>query len=371
MRVLVVIGTRPEAIKLFPVVHALQADAAFDVSVCDTGQHGELTAPVLEFAQVVVDHRLVLHRGERTSLAELTANLLTRLDEVMAKSRPDRVIVQGDTQSALAGAMAAYCRRISVAHVEAGLRSGDLHNPWPEEGNRRMIAQIAQQHFAPTKAAADDLLSLGIALETVVMTGNTVVDALEWTRSQLECGGLDVADAKELVREAGARKIVLVTAHRRESWGQGLADIVKAVALLAQRDDAFFIWPMHANPALRDRIVETLGKAPNVVLAEPLSYPDFVHLLSKACLALTDSGGVQEEAPSFGVPVLVMRDTTERKEGMALGTARLVGTRLEDIVHHANALLNDAALREAMRAPANPYGDGRAARRITAALLKR
>lgn len=369
MRVLVVIGTRPEAIKLFPLVHALRSNGAFDVTICETGQHPKLTRDVLDFAGIDREYSFDLDRSANTPLVAVTAELLTKLDDVIARETPDWVVVQGDTQSALVGAMAGHYRRVRIAHVEAGLRSGDLSSPWPEEANRRMIAQIASLHFAPTPASGDALVSEGVAKSSIVVTGNTIVDALDWTRRRIAADRTITPRADEIIANVNGRKLALVTAHRRESWGEGIASIVRAVANLSRRDDTLFVWPLHANPAVRDEVKKKLDDEGGVVLTEPLDYPNFVRLLSEATLVLTDSGGIQEEAPSFGVPVLVMRDTTERQEGVEAGTARLVGTKPDAIVRLTNDLLDGPDMRSAMTARGNPFGDGQASRRIVEALL--
>ena len=362
-RILLVFGTRPEAIKLLPVHAALHVDPRFDPLVCVSGQHRDMLDQVLAIAHMEPDFDLNLMRPDQ-SLDALTAGLLTGLGGVMDKVQPARVVVQGDTATAMAGALAAYYRRIPVDHVEAGLRSGDILHPWPEEVNRKVIATMASLHFAPTPVARDALISEGIAPERVHLTGNTVIDALHWVNGRIAdrpelAGGLDAL----AVRFAGKR-IIGVTCHRRENHGEGLEAIAAAIAEIACRPDVAVIFPVHPNPNVRGVMHSALGGRDNVALIEPLDYPHFVRLLGLVDLMLTDSGGVQEEAPAFGKPVLVMRETTERPEGVAAGTARLVGTHRARIVAAVNQLLEDPLAYQRMARAHNPFGDGRAAHRI-------
>lgn len=361
-KILTVFGTRPEAIKLFPVVNALRATGGIDARVCVTAQHRGLLDQVLEVAGLVPDIDLDLMRPDQ-SLDELTARLLTELGRVYDTEKPDRVIVQGDTATAMAGTLAAYYRKIPVAHVEAGLRSGDIHHPWPEEVNRKIVATIADLHFAPTRTAADALLRENVPGEAIHVTGNTVIDALHATLARIEeqpelAAGLDaIAD-----RFTG-RRVIAVTTHRRESFGEGMRSIAAALERIAAREDVALIFPVHPNPHVREGMAP-LAKLANVAMIDPLDYPHFVRLLSLCEIALTDSGGVQEEAPALGKPVLVMRETTERPEGVAAGTARLVGTDSDRIVSEIFTLLDDDAAYSAMARAHNPFGDGRSAGRI-------
>lgn len=362
-KVLVVFGTRPEAIKLFPVVRALRGSGAVEVRTCVTAQHRGLLDQVLRVADLKPDRDLDLMEPEQ-ALDRLTARLLTGLGEVMDAERPHRVIVQGDTANAMAGALAAYYRRIPVSHVEAGLRSGDILQPWPEEMNRRIVTPLADQHFAPTETAAEALRRERIDAQNVHVTGNTVIDALRWTRERIEADPSLAAGLDPVVERIGNRRMVLATAHRRENFGGGMEAIARAVARLAERPDLSVLLPVHPNPNVVSVMDRFLGRHTNVIRIEPLDYPHFVRALDLCHLALTDSGGVQEEAPALGKPVLVMRETTERPEGVAVGAARLVGADEDRIVSEVFKLLDDKPAYEAMARAPNPYGDGRAAGRI-------
>lgn len=361
-KVLVVFGTRPEAIKLFPVVRALAAMPGLVVRTCVTAQHRGLLDQVLGIAGLVPDVDLDLMEPGQT-LDRLTARLLTGLGEVIDREMPDRVVVQGDTATAMAGALAAYYRKVPVGHVEAGLRSGDIYHPWPEEVNRRIVAPIADLHFAPTETAAEALARENVRAG-VHVTGNTVIDALHWTRAQIEAdaslaGGLD-----GIASRFAGKRIVLVTTHRRENFGGGMENIARAIRRIAAREDVAVLFPMHPNPNVGAVMDAILGDLANVARIEPLDYPHFIRALSLCHLALTDSGGVQEEAPALGKPVLVMRDTTERPEGVAAGTAKLIGTDEERIVSEVFTLLDDTAAYASMARAHNPFGDGHASERI-------
>lgn len=362
-KLLVIFGTRPEAIKLFPVVAALRADPRFAPVVCVSGQHRQMLDQVLHIARLVPDHDLDLMR-EGQSLDELTAALLTGLGRVMDHERPARVIVQGDTATAMAGALAAYYRQIPVDHVEAGLRSGDNHHPWPEEVNRKIIAAMASLHFAPTEANRAALLAENVPAARVHVTGNTVIDALHWVRQRIAAEPGLAAGLDGLAARFASKRILAVTCHRRENLDGGIEGIAQALRALALRQDVAVIVPLHLNPQVRGVMRRALGGLANVALIEPLDYPHFVRLLSMSDLILTDSGGVQEEAPALGKPVLVLRETTERPEGIAAGTARLVGTDSARIVSEVARLLDDPAAHASMARAHNPYGDGQAARRI-------
>jgi len=362
-KLLVIFGTRPEAIKLFPVVAALRADPRFAPVVCVSGQHRQMLDQVLHIARLVPDHDLDLMR-EGQSLDELTAALLTGLGRVMDHERPARVIVQGDTATAMAGALAAYYRQIPVDHVEAGLRSGDNHHPWPEEVNRKIIAAMASLHFASTEANRAALLAENVPAARVHVTGNTVIDALHWVRQRIAAEPGLAAGLDGLAARFASKRILAVTCHRRENLDGGIEGIAQALRALALRQDVAVIVPLHLNPQVRGVMRRALGGLANVALIEPLDHPHFVRLLSMSDLILTDSGGVQEEAPALGKPVLVLRETTERPEGIAAGTARLVGTDSARIVSEAAQLLDDPAAHASMARAHNPYGDGQAARRI-------
>ena len=362
-RILTVFGTRPEAIKLFPLLHALDRDERFESRVCVSAQHREMLDQVLAIAGVKPDHDLDLMRSDQ-SLDALTAGLLTGLGRVMDEERPDRVVVQGDTATAMTAAIAAYYRKIPVAHVEAGLRSGDIHHPWPEEVNRKIIGAIAALHFAPTATAAEALRRENVAAGTIHVTGNTVIDALHWITGRIAGHPELACGLAELERRFAGKRIIGVTTHRRENFGDGMEAIAEAIRRLAARSDLAVIFPVHLNPNVRSVMGERLAGLENVALVEPLDYPHFARLLDISTLMLTDSGGVQEEAPALGKPVLVMRETTERPEGIAAGTARLVGTDADRIVAEAERLLDDETAYAAMARAHNPFGDGRSAARI-------
>ncbi|WP_174297319.1 non-hydrolyzing UDP-N-acetylglucosamine 2-epimerase [Sphingomonas bacterium] len=360
--VLVVFGTRPEAIKLFPVVRALAQMPGLRVRTCVTAQHRGLLDQVLGIAGLTPDVDLDLMEPGQ-SLDRLTARLLTGLGEVMDAERPARVIIQGDTATAMAGALAAYYRRLPVAHVEAGLRSGDIHHPWPEEVNRRIIAPIADLHFAPTATAAAALARENVTAG-VHVTGNTVIDALHWTQGRIAGEPALAAGLDDVAARFAGRRVILVTTHRRENFGDGMSSIARAIARIADRPDVAVLFPVHPNPAVGPVMDAILGDRPNVARMAPLDYPHFVRALEMCHLALTDSGGVQEEAPALARPVLVMRETTERPEGVAAGTARLIGADEDRIVSEVFTLLDDTGAYAAMARAHNPYGDGHAAARI-------
>ncbi len=361
--ILVVFGTRPEAIKLFPVVRALQATPGLTVRTCVTAQHRGLLDQVLAIADLRPDIDLDLMEPGQT-LDRLTARLLTGLGEVMDRERPDWVIVQGDTATAMAGALAAYYRQVPVAHVEAGLRSNDIYHPWPEEVNRCIVAPIARLHFAPTQTAADALRRENVAPDTIHVTGNTVVDALQWTRARVEAEPALAAGLDAHLERVAGKRLVLVTTHRRENFGDGMASIARALVRIADRGDTALLFPVHPNPQVGPVMDAIIGDRPAIVRIPPLDYPTFVRALARCDLVLSDSGGVQEEAPALGKPVLVMRETTERPEGVAAGTARLVGTDEDRIVHEVSTLLDDSDAHAAMARAHNPFGDGHAAARI-------
>ena len=361
--ILVIFGTRPEAIKLFPVVAALKADARFDCRVCVSAQHRSLLDQVLEIASIVPEHDLDVMQPDQ-SLDALTANLLTGIGRVMDEVKPARVMVQGDTATAMCGALAAYYRKIPVDHVEAGLRSGNIYHPWPEEINRKIIGTIASLHFAPTETSAAALRAENVDPSRVHVTGNTVIDALHWVSAKIAAEPALASGLIELEARFAGKRIIGVTSHRRENFGGGLEAIAEAIRQIARRDDVALIFPVHPNPNVRKVMDAALGGLANVALIEPLGYTDFARLLGLAEIMLTDSGGVQEEAPALGKPVLVMRETTERPEGVAAGTAKLVGTDTANIVTEVFTLLDDKAAYEAMARAHNPFGDGQAARRI-------
>jgi UDP-N-acetylglucosamine 2-epimerase (non-hydrolysing) len=363
-------GTRPEAVKLAPVATAMREAGLLTPVLVASGQHPTMVSQALAAFELVPDVTLTVERSTG-SQAELLTEMIKRLDDLWAERPPAAVIVQGDTTTSLAGALAAFWRRIPVVHLEAGLRSGDLDSPFPEEANRRLVAQVAALHLAPTPLAAMNLLDENIATGDVLITGNTVVDAtLAVAARRLPFENAQVAAARAA---AGERRLVVVTAHRRESWGEPLDRMLVAVRRLVERyPDIDVILPSHPNPAVRAQVDAALGGVQRVTVTDPLPYPDLSRLLSEAYLVLTDSGGIQEEAPSFRVPALVLREVTERVESLHAGCAKLVGSDSELIVREASALLDSRARRDAMTAGGNPYGDGLAARRTaqaTAALL--
>jgi len=361
-RVLVVIGTRPEAIKLAPVVRAARA-AGFDVQVCVTGQHREMLRPVLELFDIAPDHDLDLMTPGQT-LSRLTAAALESTTRVIEKCNPSWVIVQGDTTTALAAALAAFYRGVPVAHVEAGLRTNDKRQPFPEEANRRMVDDLADLHFPPTERARANLVREGHTLATLHVTGNTGIDALRYAIS------LDYEIARgPLAALPRDRRIVLVTAHRRESFGDGIVAICRALErLVRESDDIQVVYPVHLNPNVQDPVRARLSDNERITLLPPLDYMSLIQLMRASTLILTDSGGIQEEAPSLGRPVLVLREVTERPEAVEAGCARLVGTTESRIVREARRLLEDDAAYQRMAHVANPFGDGHASERIVDAL---
>jgi len=362
-KVLIVFGTRPEAIKLFPVVQALQAHGGLEVRTCVTAQHRGLLDQVLAIAGIVPDVDLdVMTPGQ--SLDDLTARLLTGIGRVFDAEKPDRVLVQGDTATAMVGALAAYYRKVPVGHVEAGLRSGDIYQPWPEEVNRRIVAPIADQHFAPTETAAEALRRENVDPTTIHVTGNTVIDALHATRARIAADPSLASGLDEIAERFAGKRLILVTTHRRENFGDGMAGIAGAIARVAARPDTAVLFPMHPNPNVVSVMDRVLGDRPNICRIDPLDYPHFIRALGMAEIVLSDSGGVQEEAPALGKPVLVMRETTERPEGVAAGTAKLVGTDPERIVSEISTLLDVPQAYSAMARAHNPFGDGHAAERI-------
>ena len=364
MNILVAMGTRPEAIKLFPVIHALKREPNFDVTVCVTAQHREMLDQVLSIADIEPDVDLNLMRPNQ-SLPQITSRILTGIDEVLTEAKPDRVLVQGDTTTAMAAALTAYYHKIPVDHVEAGLRSGDIYSPFPEEVNRKVVGSLASWHFAPTARAADALIRENISPDRIIVTGNTVIDALLETEKRIgSFKDIKLAIDSELPKPGDNRRVVLVTAHRRENFDGGMERIASALLKLAENDDVLIVYPVHPNPNVRALMHQALGGRPNIRLLEPLEYVPFVYLLSRCDFVLTDSGGVQEEAPALGKPVLVMRDTTERPEGIDAGTARLVGTNPHQIYSEAMRLLRDRNHYEKMSRAHNPFGDGHASERI-------
>jgi UDP-N-acetylglucosamine 2-epimerase (non-hydrolysing) len=357
-RLLVVVGTRPEAVKLAPLVLALRTASWAQCRVLAAAQHRELLDRPLAFFGIVPDRDLDLMRPGQ-GLADLTARSIAALDPVLVEEAPDAVVAQGDTTTVLVAALAAFYRGIPFAHVEAGLRTGDLRQPFPEEGNRQLVARLARWHFAPTRRAADNLRREGIDEARIHVVGNTAIDALLWAVPRV--------DASEFTPRAGAR-LVLVTAHRRESLGEPLGELCHALAALANRTDVEILFPVHPNPRVRATVERLLAGRARVRLCDPLGYPEMVAAMQASSLILTDSGGIQEEAPSLGKPVLVLRSRTERPEAVEAGAAQLVGMRRDDVVAAAVRLLDDPEAHAAMAKVRHPFGDGRSARAIVGIL---
>ena len=352
-----------------PVIRRLAASGAFELRVCVTAQHRAMLDDALRIFEIVPDYDLAVMTPDQT-LSGIASTVLARIDPVLEAFRPDWVLVQGDTTTTMAAALASFYRRIAVGHVEAGLRTDDPMNPWPEEVNRRITTVLTARHYCPTRRARDHLRREGVPEDTILVTGNTVIDALEFVRERL---GRDQSFEQDALRRFDfldpRRRLILVTGHRREAFGEGFRQICRALAELSRRDDVQIVYPVHLNPNVRAPVFEILGGHPAIHLIEPLNYLDFVWLMQRADLILTDSGGIQEEAPSLGKPVLVMRETTERPEGIEAGTARLVGTNAERIIGESSRLLDDPAEYAAMSAIKNPYGDGTASDAIVKDLI--
>jgi len=369
MKLLAVFGTRPEAIKMAPVVLACKADTRFETYVCVTGQHRHMLDQVLALFGIAPNFDLQVMRPGQ-SLTSTTTAILEGMGDVFEELRPDLTLVHGDTTTTFASTLAAHYARVSVGHVEAGLRTGDLYAPWPEEANRKLTTALAALHFAPTESARDNLLREGVTGDAIHVTGNTVIDALLSAVKQLEDRPELRADAEAALPDLGnGGPLILVTGHRRESFGKGFERICRALAEVAGRyPDATVVYPVHLNPSVREPVYRLLSTAANVHLMEPLDYLPFVYLMSRSTLILTDSGGIQEEAPSLGKPVLVLRETTERPEAVQAGNVRLVGTDPTRIVDNVVELLEDETAYHRMATARNPYGDGHAAGRIVSAI---
>ncbi len=367
LRSLLIFGTRPEAVKMAPVVHACARRDEVEPIVCLTGQHREMLAQVTDYFGIHEDVGLELMEPNQT-LARLTARCIEAIDEVITRHEPHCVVAQGDTTTVMAASLAAFYRHVPFVHVEAGLRTGNLQAPWPEEMNRRVADLVTALYCAPTRRAADALLAEGAPPDRVHVTGNTVIDALLTTLARERAAAGKWCDKYAMLNE---RRMVLITGHRRESFGQGFENICRAVAAVAERfPDCEFVYPVHLNPNVQEPVRRTLAGLANVHLVPPAAYPEFVWLMDRATLILTDSGGVQEEAPSLRKPVLVMREMTERPEAVEAGAARLVGTSVEAITQGASRLLEDPAQYAACLIENNPYGDGRAAERIVELMLR-
>jgi UDP-N-acetylglucosamine 2-epimerase (non-hydrolysing) len=372
-KVLIVFGTRPEAIKMAPVVKAMKNHAHdVQVQVCVTGQHREMLDQVLGLFDINPDVDLDLMQPDQTP-AQVAARVLSSMDPMLDDLMPDVILVQGDTTTVMAACIAAHYHRIRVGHVEAGLRTYNRFNPFPEEMNRVVTDHISDLHFAPTWTARDNLLKEGISPQGIFVTGNTVIDALQWMVGQPTTPQLNNFFDNIGIRENGRsspQSLIVVTAHRRESFGKPIRDICHALQILAGRDDVHIIYPVHRNPNVWGPVHNSLGNHPNITLIPPVDYLTLVHLMKRSRLILTDSGGIQEEAPSLGVPVLVLRETTERPEAVEAGAARVVGTNPELVVSEATRLLDNPEAHAAMAHAINPYGDGHAAKRIVDVLLK-
>ena len=367
-RILIVVGTRPEAIKLAPVIKRCQESQHIDPIVCLTGQHREMLRQVTDYFQIHPEHDLEVMKSNQ-SLSGLTANCIEGIDKLITRFDPACILAQGDTTTVMTSSMAAFFRRLPFIHVEAGLRTGDLYSPWPEEFNRRVVGLSASVHCAPTEKAAQNLLDEGVRAEQVHVTGNTVVDALLWTVNREKQNDQRWIDK---YRELGQRRMVLITGHRRENMGKGFESICEAILSLADRfRDVLFVYPVHLNPNVREPVHRILGNQSNIRLIAPVPYPEFVWLMYRSYVILTDSGGVQEEAPSLRKPVIVMRDTTERGEAEESGAVRLVGTNASAIESAVTKLLSDEAFYASCQIDQNPFGDGRASERIVELIEKR
>lgn len=369
IKVLSIFGTRPEAIKMAPVIKKLSRHPdVFQNIVCVTAQHRQMLDQVLELFEITPDHDLnIMKPGQ--DLYDITSNVLNGLKPVLELEKPDIVLVHGDTTTSMAASLASYYKQIPVAHVEAGLRTGNIYAPWPEEMNRRLTGTMANLHFAPTAKASLNLIAEGVSEKTIHVTGNTVIDALLQVKNRID---LDVCLRQNLSAQFPTldptKKMILVTGHRRENFGNGFENICTALKQLAVRDDVQIVYPVHLNPNVQEPVHRLLSDNPNISLIEPLDYLPFVYLMTRSYLIITDSGGVQEEAPALGKPVLVMREITERPEALEAGTVKLVGTNKETIVHETEQLLDDQKAYEAMAQALNPYGDGMAAQRIVEVL---
>lgn len=370
MKILSVFGTRPEAIKMAPLVHALAEDSRFQAKVCVTAQHREMLDQVLELFEIKPDYDLDLMKAGQT-LNEVTARILLELKPVLQEFKPDVVLVHGDTATTFAASLAAYYEQIAVGHVEAGLRTGNIYSPWPEEGNRKLTGTLTKYHFAPTETSKQNLLKENYSAEYIHVTGNTVIDALLMVKEKIDQDErLNATLAAQFPMLDANKKLILVTGHRRESFGGGFERICEALAITAKRyPEAQILYPMHLNPNVREPVNRILTGIDNIFLIEPQQYLSFIYLMNRAHIILTDSGGIQEEAPSLGKPVLVMRDTTERPEAVEAGTVKLVGTNVETMTSAINELMDNEEVYQAMSFAHNPYGDGKACAHIINTLM--
>ena len=364
MKILSVFGTRPEAVKMAPVVKLLKETAGVEARVCVTAQHRQMLDQVLDLFNIQPDYDLDLMR-ENQSLAELSASIFTNLEPVLSDFKPDWVLAQGDTTTVAITSLLCYYQKIKFGHVEAGLRTHDKWQPFPEEINRRIAGVVADLHFAPTEWAKSNLLTEGVDEKIIKVTGNTVIDALQFVSKQPQ--PQEIYDL--VVNIIGTNKLILVTAHRRENFGRGIENICKALLELSKEENIQIVYPIHLNPNVQEPVNRLLKNVENITLLPPMDYLPLVHLMKHATLILTDSGGIQEEAPAFGIPTLVLREVTERPEGVEAGTLKLVGTETARIVEEAKRLLSDESEYQKMAKAANPYGDGHAAEKIVQALL--
>ncbi|GEA22392.1 non-hydrolyzing UDP-N-acetylglucosamine 2-epimerase [Vibrio harveyi] len=370
-KVLTVFGTRPEAIKMAPLVHALTVDGRFEAKCCVTAQHREMLDQVLDLFEITPDYDLNLMQSGQT-LNDVTARIILGLKPILQEFKPDVVLVHGDTATTFAASLAAYYEQIPVGHIEAGLRTGNIYSPWPEEANRKLTGALTKYHFAPTETSQNNLLRENFDKENISVTGNTVIDALLMIKEKIDHDdALQKLLSKQFPFLKKDKKLVLVTGHRRESFGGGFERICEALAFTAQRHpEAQIVYPMHLNPNVREPVNRILSGISNVHLIEPQQYLPFIYLMNRSHIILTDSGGIQEEAPSLGKPVLVMRDTTERPEAVEAGTVKLVGTNVDRIVTGLTTLLQDEQAYKQMSFAHNPYGDGKACQRILDVLAK-
>jgi UDP-N-acetylglucosamine 2-epimerase (non-hydrolysing) len=367
MRILSVFGTRPEAIKMAPVILKLQHTSGITSQVCVTGQHREMLDQALDLFQITPEFDLRIMRSGQT-LSSITSEILLKINDIFEKFKPDIVLVHGDTTTAYATALAAFYKKIPIGHIEAGLRTGDINHPWPEEMNRRTIDMLSSILFAPTLSAKECLLAEGYPDESIFVTGNTVIDSLKIIYNRIKNDLCLQKKIDEQLNLPQNKKIILVTGHRRENFGHSLENICDALLKISQRNDVAIFYPVHMNPNVYNVVFERLSQRKNIYLIKPLDYIGFIYLMSRSYLILTDSGGIQEEAPSLGKPVLVMRNKTERPEGVQIGTVKLVGTETKNIVTECNSLLDDTVLYNRIQNTKNPYGDGLASERIISAI---
>jgi len=371
MKILIVFGTRPEAIKMAPLVHALTKQPTTKCRVCVTAQHREMLDQVLQLFEITPDYDLnIMQPGQ--GLNEITTNILNGISPVLNDFQPDFVLVHGDTTTTFATSLASFYQQIAVGHIEAGLRTGNLYSPWPEEANRKLTSVLTDQHFAPTTTAQKNLIKENVDPKKIVVTGNTVIDALLWVQHKIKNDPILQENlANQFSFRDTEKRLILVTGHRRESFGSGFEQICEALRKIAlDHQDIEIVYPVHLNPKVQEPVNRLLKEISNIHLIEPQDYLPFVYLMTQAHIILTDSGGIQEEAPSLGKPVLVMRDTTERPEAVDAGTVKLVGTDTQKIIQQVNILLNNQQAYQEMSHAHNPYGDGKACKRIVSAILK-